>query len=128
MEEVGDVAFSLFYSEEDAPDVFTVYADFGKLPAGREQELCLALMEANLFLVGVQGPIFGISPQTRQVTLAKQCALDRCTAKELQAVVTDMAGKAGDWRKNHFLNLKPAPRGASRGVINGLSISRTSTK
>lgn len=120
---VGDVAFSLVHDEENAPALLSVYADFGKLPAKRELEVCMALMEANLFLFAGQGPIFGISPQTKQVTLAAHHPLDKLTPQDLHNILIDMASKATEWRQTSFLDLKPKPPGTNRGAFRALNIN-----
>jgi ABC-type phosphate/phosphonate transport system substrate-binding protein len=111
---VNGVTFSLIHNEEIDPKSLAVYADFGQLPSKRELEVCMGLMEANLFLSARKLPVFGISPATRNVTLVARCELDELTPEKLRDALSELAAKAREWRKDHFLDLKPKPP-AKRG-------------
>jgi Tir chaperone protein (CesT) family len=121
---LDEVTFSLVASEQDEDATMYIYADFGDLPPRRELELCMALMEANLILYPKQGPIFGISSRTRRVAIVHRVPLAPLTAGELREVLADLAGKAKEWGKNSFLDLKPTPAGADRSILRKLGMPR----
>jgi len=104
---VNGVAFSFIHEEEIDPALLTVYADFGKLPSKRELEVCMGLMEANLSLAAQRFPIFGISPNTRNVTLAAQCQLADLDPENLRSMLVELAAKAQEWQEKNLLGLKP---------------------
>lgn len=101
---VEGVAFSLLHDPRIDDALAFIYADFGALPRGRELPAAMALLEANLFLYGGAGPAFAVSPGTERVTMAHHCVLAETDAGELHGLLVNIAGKARQWREDHFLD------------------------
>lgn len=101
---VDGIAFSLLHDPRIDDALLFIYADFGSLPSGRELPAAMALLEANLFLYGGAAPTFAVSPGTERVTMAHHCVLAETDADELHGLLVNIAGKARQWREDHFLD------------------------
>jgi hypothetical protein len=104
---VGDVVFSLIYSEQVNPELIFVYCDFGSVPPGQEMEAYRALLEANMFLYTGSGPAFTLSSETGRVVLAEHYKMSAITPKELREKLVKLAEQAKAWRVDHFLDRSP---------------------
>jgi hypothetical protein len=104
---VQGVTFSLIHDEQADPGLVCVYTDLGKLPPKRELETCMELMEANLSLYPCKLPVFGISPITRNVTLAAPYAVSEMTPEILRDLLLGLVKQAKEWRNMDFRELKP---------------------
>jgi hypothetical protein len=120
---IDEVAFSLAHDDDIDPARFLIYVDFGPLPARRELEVCLSLMEANLFLKAQDGPVFAVSPARKNVTLVGSRRLADTGPDDLRNALVDFSAKARLWRKNYFIELKPAAAVAKRGVFHSLHLN-----
>ena len=105
---VGDVVFSLIYSEQVTPELLFVYCDFGEVSRDREAEIYRTLLEANMFLYTGSGPTFTVSSETGRVVLAESHKIDGLEPKALRQLLTKTAEQAMAWRVDHFLE---KPRG-----------------
>jgi hypothetical protein len=101
---VGEVVFSLIYSEQVNPELMFVYCDFGEAPHDKEAEVYRILLEANMFLYTGSGPAFTISSETGRVVLAEHHRLDQLEPKGLREILIKMAGHATAWRTDYFLD------------------------
>jgi hypothetical protein len=106
---INGVAFSLLHNEQIDETLLYIYADFGALPPGRELQASMALLEANLFLYSGSTPVFAIAPGTERVVMAQVGSLAQLDAESLSALLTNMADKACQWRKDYFLDPQSNP-------------------
>lgn len=110
---VGDVVFSLIYSEQVNPELLFVYCDFGEPPKGQEAEAYRTLLEANMFLYTGTGPAFTVSSETGRVVLAEHHRIDGLEPKALREILVKMSEQAMAWRVDYFLdtpNKSSSPR------------------
>jgi hypothetical protein len=100
--EVGDVSFSLLYSEKINPMVLLVYCEFGVPPAAREADAYRVLLQRNLTRYdGNGGPVFSLSGRTGRVLCANRLPLEHATAEQLNTLLSDMADQAQQWRADY---------------------------
>jgi hypothetical protein len=126
---VGDVVFSLIYSEQVNADMIFIYCDFGEVPRDREADAYRVLLEANMFLYTGSGPSFTVSSETGRVVLAEHHRIDGLDPKALREILVKMSEQAMAWRLDHFLEKAPAksqPRNATQS--RNPDARRTSTK
>jgi hypothetical protein len=103
--EVGDVAFSLIYSEKINPDAVLIYCEYGTAPAAQETDAYRVLLQKNLAQYDGNGaPTFSLSAATGRVLCANRLLLDRATPQELSKLLAAMADQAKRWRHDYRLN------------------------
>ena len=108
--ELDDVPFSLLYSEKINPRALLLYCEFGVPPSGHEAEACRILLEKNLFRYdGDGGPAFTMSAAGK-ILCAHRLLLAHATALQLYDLLSDLAGKAQQWRKDYRME-KQSPAG-----------------
>ncbi|WP_334190564.1 CesT family type III secretion system chaperone [Noviherbaspirillum sp.] len=110
---INDVTFSLNYSEELEENLVLIFCDFGLPAAGREAEVYRALMETNLLLYMLNGPLFSISPDTGRVLFVNRCWLQQLTPVKLRDLLVQFATQAKDWRTHQLLDKPPLRSGQS---------------
>lgn len=99
--ELDEVPFSLLYSEKINPRALLIYCEFGTPPSGHEAEACRILLEKNLFRYdGDGGPVFTMSTAGK-ILCAHRLLLADAKARQLYDLLSDMAEKAQQWRKDY---------------------------
>jgi hypothetical protein len=117
---VDGVMFSLIHNEKGDENDFSIYTDFGELPSKRELEIASSLMETNLFLAALKGPVFAMSPETKRITMVVHYKILNIDSKRLCDILAELSSAAKSWKENYFLDLKPTPKGAKKGVFASL--------
>lgn len=101
--QVQGVNFTMFYGGGIAPDSALVYCDFGELPTQAREAVLLRLLETNMYLFGVNSPVFTYNPENKHIVLVCRVPLARATADKILALLAHYAGIAKEWRNDHFL-------------------------
>ncbi|MDB5765074.1 MAG: hypothetical protein JWQ21_4069 [Herminiimonas sp.] len=110
---VNGVVFSLIYNEAVQKDVMFVYCDFGAAAIGREAEVYRALLETNLLLYPVNGPMYTVSPETGRVVFVNRYWLEHLNPQGLGNILAHLSDKAKNWREDQFLEVPPPRRNQS---------------
>lgn len=99
--ELDEVSFSLLHSEKINPRVLLVYCEYGTPPSGHEAEACRILLEKNMFRYdGDGGPVFTMSAAGK-ILCAQRLLLADAKAQQLYDLLSGMAEKARQWRKDY---------------------------
>jgi hypothetical protein len=101
--QVQGVNFTMFYGGAIAPDSAMVYCDFGELPAQAREAVLLRLLETNMYLFGVNSPVFTYNPENKHIVLVCRVLLARATADRVLDLLAQYAGIAKEWRNGYFL-------------------------
>jgi hypothetical protein len=86
-----------------AQDDAFILVTFGDIPAGQELEVLTLLAEANFTMVGVDMPVFGLNPATRQVVLRQRVVLAETDPVSAFEFIVRLVDLALDWRANPTL-------------------------
>lgn len=101
--QIQGVNFTMFYGGTIAPDSALIYCDFGELPKQAREAVLLRLLETNMYLFGVNSPVFTYNAENRRIVLASRVPLARATADTVLTLLSHYAGIAKEWRHDHFL-------------------------
>lgn len=106
--EFDDIPFSLLYSEKINPGALLVYGEFGALPHGQEAEALRILLQQNLLRYdGDGGPAFSMSAAGK-ILSAHRLLLADAKAQQLADLLSDIAEKAKQWRKDYRIGTQPS--------------------
>ena len=101
--QVQGVNFTMFHGGSIAPDSALVYCDFGELPKQAREAVLLRLLETNMYLFGINSPVFTYNPENRHIVLVSRVPLTNATADKVLALLSHYAGVAKEWRNDYFL-------------------------
>lgn len=105
--EFDGIPFSLLFSEKINPGALLVYGEFGALPPGQEDCALRILLRKNLLRYdGDGGPAFSISAAGK-ILSAHRLLLADATAQQLVDLLSDIAEKATQWRKDYRMGMQP---------------------
>lgn len=110
--QVQGVNFTMFHGGGIAPDSALVYCDFGELPKQGRETVLLRLLETNMYLFGVNSPVFTYNSENQHIVLVTRVPLARATADAMLALFTHYAGLVKEWRHGHFLHEQEKQSGA----------------
>jgi hypothetical protein len=100
---VDEVNFSLMPGSDDNAGALLFFSDFGLMPAEFEMIAMRRLLEANLVMMGVGRPNFGINFTTGHVLLSGAVPITNMTGETLLNMLHHYAHKARTWRENYFM-------------------------
>ena len=101
--QVEGVNFTLFYGGGIAPDSTMVYCDFGELPTQAREAVLLRLLETNMYLFGMNSPVFTYNAENKHIVLVSRVPLANATADRMLGLLAHYADLAKEWRTDHFL-------------------------
>ncbi|BEV14264.1 CesT family type III secretion system chaperone [Herbaspirillum sp. DW155] len=100
---VDDVDFSLMPGSDDNAGALLFFSDFGLIPVEFETIAMRRLLEANLVMMGVGRPNFGINFSTGHVLLSGAVQIAGMDGEKLLAMLRHYASKANTWRQSYFM-------------------------
>lgn len=100
---VDEVDFSLMPGSDDNANALLFFSDFGMMPLEFETTAMRRLLEANLVMMGVGRPNFGINFTTGHVLLSGAVPIAGMDGKKLLEMLHHYANQAKNWRENYFM-------------------------
>ncbi|MCP1576610.1 hypothetical protein J2S30_004989 [Herbaspirillum rubrisubalbicans] len=100
---VDDVDFSLMPGSDENAGALLFFGDFGIIPLEFEAIAMRRLLEANLVMMGVGRPNFGINFSTGHVLLSGAVQIAGMDGEKLLDMLHHYADKANTWRRSYFM-------------------------
>jgi hypothetical protein len=100
---VDEIDFSLMPGGENNAGALLFFCDFGPVPSEFEALAMRRLLEANLVMMGVGRPSFGINFVTGHVLLSGAVQIAGTNGEYLLELLRHYASKAREWRESYFM-------------------------
>jgi hypothetical protein len=121
---VNHTDFSLYYGGAIDPFSALLYCDFGALPQDCPLTVPLRLLETNMYMFGVNSPVFTYNPDNGHVLLMSRIPLTSASADHVLEILSGLSDMVLGWRKDFYLD--DAERDA--GSAGALGVKRAAVR
>jgi len=102
----GGFSFSIVHSKRNSPKNILIECIYGDIPAEKELEIIINLLEMNCALAEIDGSVFCIDPDSGLLMYTISLYLNENNAETILRKMTEIVWHGRRWRANQFLENK----------------------